>query len=242
MLTTIVLMPVATFLLLGVDKPDTRNREKEYAPLQGTWKLASQARGEAVNRFENPPRWVVKGNRVFYGGEPLAVLTIDAAAAPKVIDLDFVKTKKVYEGIYELDKDTWKICVNVQTDGVKARPQTFSTKGNESWRMLVFERAPAGEDPLEGTEGFVGLVIRLAVENQVMIENVLDDSPAKKAGLKKDDTVLKVGGAEATDLPGVVDMIRRTKPGGSLVLRIQRDGKELDVTVKPGVMPFRLLE
>ncbi len=52
---------------------------------------------------------------------------------------------------------------------------------------------------------------------------------------------LKVGDTDATDLLTTVNAVRRMKVGDELVFHLRRDGKEKDVTVKMGVMPFALL-
>src|SRR5262245_63057715 len=57
--------------------------------LQGTWKLVSvEAEGTANEPLGGgSPRWVVKGDKVFYGGEEIIKLTADGTTTPRVIDL-----------------------------------------------------------------------------------------------------------------------------------------------------------
>jgi uncharacterized protein (TIGR03067 family) len=212
------------------------------AALQGTWKLVSfEANGKPRNLSENPPRWVIKGNKVLYGGAELARLTLDATTTPKCIDLRFVESKRVYEGVYSAAKDTLKVCINRLTEGVKERPLDFATEGKPNRRLLVFQRDKAGNGN-EGLEGFVGIAIRALPDGKgVVITDVAKGSPAEKAGVKKDDIIVKLAGVEATDLPVVIGMVRQAKPGSELSLRIDRGGKEQEIVVKPGVLPFRLL-
>jgi S1-C subfamily serine protease len=66
----------------------------------------------------------------------------------------------------------------------------------------------------------------------------LDKTPAKAAGLLKDDVLLSVGGANVADLLGAINLVRKAKPGDELTLRVRRAGKEIDVKVKPTVVPF----
>ena len=76
----------------------------------------------------------------------------------------------------------------------------------------------------------------------LVVADVLEGAPAKKAGLRKDDVLRKIGDAEATDLRAFIDTVRRTKPGSELVIHIERSGKPQDITVKIGVMPFGYLD
>jgi uncharacterized protein (TIGR03067 family) len=218
---------------------------KALGALQGTWTVVSlETEGKATSFPENPPRWVIKDNKVLYAGKELAVLSIDANTKPRSIDLAFQKPKRVYEGIYSLEDDTLKICVNRETEGVKQRPVGFATEGKPELRLLVFKRdKEAKADPTEGIAGFVGLqIMALQDRKAVRIAGLIEDSPAKKAGVKVDDVLLKVSGQEATDIQTVVGMLRRSRPGSEVTLRVERGGKEQDISVKVGVMPFYLLD
>lgn len=229
---------LAAFLAPAAD-PDAG--KKEVAQLQGGWKLAIfEARGEERDFPEYSFIWFIKGNKIFYGGKELAEFTVDPGTSPKVIDLAFHDPKREHEGIYSLEKDTLRICVNQRTDGGKERPQEFATKDKPDWRLLVFKRDEAAKiDNLESLAGYIGIMIRLDQETkQIIIDEAFEGSPAGKAGLKKGDILLRIGDVDATDLRAVVAMIRRVKPNGELALRYKRDGKEQDVTIKAGVLPF----
>ena len=93
--------------------------------------------------------------------------------------------------------------------------------------------------PPRGLTGYVGIQIRsdLATKD-VVVDAPLKGSPADKAGLKKDDVVLRVGGSAVADLNGTIEAVRKSKPGDKLVVKVRRDGKEVDVTVPVGVFPF----
>jgi uncharacterized protein (TIGR03067 family) len=243
-----MLLRIAMLLLLAAppraaDRPAETKADKRLADLQGTWKLISiETNGEANDLSGNQPRWVIKGDKVLYGGDELAVLTADASATPKLLDVQLLDPKRVFEGIYAIEKDTLRICLNKQAEGVKERPHTFSTKEQENWRLLVFERDRSDADPNDGLIGFVGLALRIDAERQeVIVNEAFGDSPAQKAGLKKDDVVVKVAGGEVTTLRSAVEAVRRSKPRTDLVFHIRRDGKETDITVKVGVLPFSAL-
>ena len=101
-----------------------------------------------------------------------------------------------------------------------------------------------GKGTPDELSGFVGMQIRKPEEGQteITVSGVLPDSPAVKAGLKKDDVLLRVAGEAATDLQSTVARVRRVKPGSDLALRVRRDGKEMDLSVKVGVVPFFFLD
>jgi uncharacterized protein (TIGR03067 family) len=216
---------------------------KGLAVLQGTWKVvSSEAGGQVTEISEGQPRWVIKEDKVYYGGEQLAVLSVEASTTPKCIDLTFLKPKRDYEGVFSVDGEKLKICVNAQTEGIKQRPLKLATKDEPNWRLLVFERVKGkNPDPTEGLSGFVGIMIRLD-GGQVVIAEVFDASPAKKAGLKKNDIILKIDGSDVSDLPATVRTIRQVKPGTKIAFRLKRAGTEKDVSVKAGVLPFMLLD
>ena len=123
---------------------------------------------------------------------------------------------------------------------MKNRPGALSTEGQAGWRLLVFERVKPADGP--ATEaGFVGIALRAAAGGGVLVDATIDRSPAAAAGLKKGDVVLQIGGRDMTDLQGTVDAVRAARPGGKLVVRVRRDAKETDVTVRVGLLPFEVL-
>jgi S1-C subfamily serine protease len=143
-----------------------------------------------------------------------------------------------------VDGDTLKISVNRRDAGVKERPLDFETKDNPGRRLLILKREKAGAD--DGTKdapGFVGMQITLDKDtNKVLVTGLIEGSPAKKSGLKKDDAVLRVGTTDASDLKTTIDAVRLVRPGSDLTLRVERDGKELDIRIRVGVLPFFLFD
>jgi uncharacterized protein (TIGR03067 family) len=223
---------------------DGAKLKKDLVELQGVWRLIGFEvdGGEAFLQEHKQIHWVIKDNKVFYGGEELAKLTLDPDANPKCLDLGLVKSKRVYEGIYTLDKDRLKICVGMMTDGVKERPSKFDNEGIERYRTMLFVRDKPGTE-LEGAAGFVGVQLRADdATKEIQIVDTIMDSPAQKAGFKKDDVLLRVGNDAAADLQQTVNLVRQLKPGSDVVLRVRRAGKEHDITVKVGVAPFLFLD
>lgn len=234
---------VACALFLGGG--NARAEEKPAKPpaeLQGVWKLtALEIKGKELEPVGGgSPRWVIKDNTISYGGEEIAQFTSDPATTPRVLDLKYRDPERTYEGIYTVEKDTLKVCLNKKADGTKDRPSKFATADQDDWVLLVFEREKAAPaKPTEGLTGYVGIAIRAAEDTKTpTVDAPIKGSPAEKGGLKKGDAILKVGTTDATDLETVVKAVRAAKPGDKLEFRVTRDGKEQTVTVTVGVFPF----
>jgi uncharacterized protein (TIGR03067 family) len=230
---------VICLMLLGLmsadDKPGTGQKE-----LQGTWKLVSvESEGMLNDPMGGKPNWVIKGDKVFYGGAELADLKVDPSTSPRIMDFKIRDPEQVFEGIYVVEDGKLKICVNRKADGAKDRPGSFSTKDQSDWLLLVFEKQDAKADPNDGISGFVGVQLAKGEDDEVLVVSPLKDSPADKAGFKKDDVILKVDGVAVTDFKGTVNAVRKAKPGGKIEFQIRRDKKETTITVKVGVLPFQ---
>lgn len=232
---------VLSYAAAGAGNADVK---KALVALQGVWKLeAIETDGAAQELIRRPPRLVIKDNKVLYGGEQLAVLTLDPATSPKTIDFEFTKPRRTYEGIYSLKDDTLKVCINKMTDGVKERPTGFDTKRKADWRMMVFKRMKEpNAAALEHLSGFAGIAIGLNKQKEPIVVNVIDGSPAKKAGLLKDDIILQVGGQAATDLRTTVRLVADFRPGSEVTFRVKRGDKEQEIKVRVGVLPFFYLD
>jgi len=89
-------MPTRTCLLLcfaaaslAHAQPTDDKVKKDLAELQGVWRLVGfEVDGkEAFLQEHKQIRWVIKEDKVFYGGEELAKLTLDPDVDPKGLDL-----------------------------------------------------------------------------------------------------------------------------------------------------------
>ncbi len=206
----------------------------------GGWKLISVEIDGETRPIEEDVRWLIQENQVLYGGEPLATVTSYPTSTPKGIDLAFVEPSALYEGIYALENDELKICLNVRTVGPKERPFEFATKDKSNLRILTFQRLTPANAAAENAKGFIGMA--LAIENEsVVIGMVLEKSPAEKAGLRAGDVVLTIGNDEARDLQTTVDVVRRKSPGSNVVVRVRREGQEKEIAVRVAAFPFALL-
>lgn len=63
------------------------------------------------------------------------------------------------------------------------------------------------------------------------IHDIMDDSPAERAGIKAGDVIIKIDGKKVTDVSDLKTNINRAGIGGQLTLTILRDGKEIEIVV-----------
>lgn len=218
---------------------------KVPAKLDGNWKLVILGfEGREIKLRDNMPHWVIKGDQVRFGGEPFARLIVDNATTPPIIDVCYVNSKRVYEAVYAVEGDQLKICVNQRTQGVKERPLDFATKDHSERRLLIFQRQdPAGGDGSETSPGYVGIQFGVkGKEKTVIIAGFSPNSPAQKAGLKKDDVIAKIGATAPSTLREAFEEIRQLRPGTDLTVRVRRGKTEQDIRVRVGVVPFFFLD
>ena len=162
--------------------------------------------------LEDDVRLVIADDQVLYGGEFLAALRNYPELTPKGLDLTFREPKQEYEGIYVIEKDRLKVCLNTRAEGPKERPSDFTAKDKPNLRVFNFQRLSPDDGP-GPQKGFVGMALGLeGNELEVAIQSVIPNSPAEKAGLKAGDIVLSVGDERAQDLQITVDAVRRTMP------------------------------
>ncbi|SHK15073.1 serine protease Do [Thermocrinis minervae] len=94
--------------------------------------------------------------------------------------------------------------------------------------------------------GYIGVVIQdvtpdiaetIGVKEGAIIAQVAPNSPAQKAGLQIGDVIVAVDGQPVKDVRDLQMRIMRTTPGTEVVLKVIRQGKELQVKVSVGEMP-----
>lgn len=71
------------------------------------------------------------------------------------------------------------------------------------------------------------------IEEGVIVEQVFDDSPAKKAGFKEGDVILEFDGKKISNTRNLVNLVSSTKVGKKAAVVILREGKKekLNVTI-----------
>jgi serine protease Do len=74
---------------------------------------------------------------------------------------------------------------------------------------------------------------KLAAASGVVIEEVSEDSPASKAGLKKGDIVVEFDGERVRSVRQFTRLVQETPAGRRIQTSVMRDGQKVNVTLEP---------
>jgi serine protease Do len=74
---------------------------------------------------------------------------------------------------------------------------------------------------------------KLAAPAGVIVEEVAEDSPASKAGLKKGDIVLEFDGERVRGVRHFTRLVQETPAGRKIQTSVMRDGQKLNLTIEP---------
>jgi serine protease Do len=81
--------------------------------------------------------------------------------------------------------------------------------------------------------------LRIPVSNGAVVQDVTKGSPAERAGIRPYDIVVGFEGAAVENEEALINDISARAPGSVTRLRVLRDGKQLDITVKLSERPSR---
>jgi membrane-associated protease RseP (regulator of RpoE activity) len=130
-------------------------------------------------------------------------------------------------------------------DGTMLRGITKAENlGGPKFRIgLSIEAAEQGD----GGEG-TGATAEGKSVRGLIVERIMDESPASEAGIEQGDVILMINGTEAKDFASLQEAVQQAgKEDRSVKLKLERDGKELTVKIKPvesadvGPMSFDLV-
>jgi chaperonin cofactor prefoldin len=108
-------------------------------------------------------------------------------------------------------------------------PDVEHLKGLHKWSTK--ERSSAAFAGIVTQELSDGLKNYFKVEGGALISEVVEDSPAEKAGLLAGDVILKIGSEKVADQGDVSDVIRDRKPEETVDFHIMREGKSMVIPV-----------
>ncbi len=74
----------------------------------------------------------------------------------------------------------------------------------------------------------------LATENGVLVDDVVDDSPAEEAGIRRGDVIIKFEGNSVDNPEELADAVSDKQPGDKVAVKIMRDGKEKSYDIELG--------
>jgi M6 family metalloprotease-like protein len=77
---------------------------------------------------------------------------------------------------------------------------------------------------------FLGVHLAAGPKGRLLVEEVADDSPAAKAGVRRGDLLLKADGKDTKDEQTLLDLLRVKSPGDKVTLALSRQEKPLEVT------------
>jgi RNA polymerase sigma factor (sigma-70 family) len=134
------------------DRPKDADRDKARAVqdlLQGVWDVtAVETGGKDQGAPEKRTVWEFKGDRVFLTedySEESGTFSVDPVKDPRRLDIlvkPFVGKKENLPCIYQLSKDTLKVCMGVEGD----RPAALTTRAGEKNMLLTLKRRTPDKD------------------------------------------------------------------------------------------------
>jgi len=154
--------------------------------------------------------------------------------------VNFKQSEKLKDVDFNLFWDTWNKIEEKFIDKKKLDPKKMfygAIKGmvasleDPYTFFLTPEENKQSKNDLEGKFEGIGAQLGLK-DNRVIVVAPLKDSPAEKAGVKAGDFINKVDGKETKDwsLTYAVSKIRGPK-GTKVILTLQRDKKEFDISI-----------
>ena len=105
---------------------------------------------------------------------------------------------------------------------------------HDDWDELKSSKTVEPVD--EGKRGYLGINFSSDPKG-VRVTKVGEKTSAEKAGLKPGDIITHFNGKKLFAGGDVRDLIEKTKIGDEIKLKVEREGKTLDMTIKLGVRP-----
>jgi membrane-associated protease RseP (regulator of RpoE activity) len=95
----------------------------------------------------------------------------------------------------------------------------------------------------QSDDGWIGVYLQdldeelrdyLDVRNGVMVNSVVEDSPAMDAGLRDEDVIVKFDGRRVRESSDLVRAVRRKRPGDRVDVEVLRDGERKELRLRIG--------
>ena len=235
-----------------------REQLKDLPPQKRDEILASLAKAlaQATKRSGQDKRVVV--TTVDADGKPLSTegnvvtMTIVQDADPKGTKSGESQTRVTarVEGKEKAQKEktqSGNLNLNLKSmaDGMMLRGITKAENlGGPTFRIGLSIEAADQQDGGEGT----GATAEGKSVRGLIVERIMDESPASEAGIEPGDVILMINGKEADDFASLQEAVQQAgKEDRPVKLKLERDGKELTVKIKPvesadvGPMSFDLV-
>ncbi len=147
-----LVLATASLLAIGVNAADNKAALKgDKEKLQGKWEIMSIAfEDKVIKREDKLGAWkdtfdkdlFVEGERFGAVGYSNAKIKLDDTRDPKQITIQDDDGKLTFRGIYALDGDTLKMCMNGDGNDVR-RPEEFVTKKGTPLILVTLKKRPA---------------------------------------------------------------------------------------------------
>ena len=76
--------------------------------------------------------------------------------------------------------------------------------------------------------------IGLSSDDGALVTGVMDDGPAREAGIKQGDVIVSIDGTPIADVRSLVQLVGRSEVGKGVPITVFRDGEEMTITVVLG--------
>jgi S1-C subfamily serine protease len=80
-------------------------------------------------------------------------------------------------------------------------------------------------------------LVRLPEHDGALVQKVLPESPAEKAGLKRGDLVVAIADQDVRTPSALLQQVERSEVGQPLALKVLRGQRELQLSIRPGALP-----
>ena len=131
---------LATGALLAAEEL-TAEGKQELKTLAGDWRIVLVMQdGKKQEQQPELTKLRVEDEKLLLAGKDvgLRITLLDPTTKPRIVNIEHPETKKKLEGIYELEKDRWRICLNAE--GTAERPGSFETEGKSKFVLVELER------------------------------------------------------------------------------------------------------
>jgi len=80
-------------------------------------------------------------------------------------------------------------------------------------------------------------IVQLPERSGALIQSVIPNSPAEKAGLRRGDLVIAAENISIEEPKTLLDEVEKAQIGKIFILNVVRDNKEIKVNIKPEALP-----
>lgn len=126
--------------------------------------------------------------------------------------------------------------LQMHVSGMEGIQAILTERGMDSEAIAAIEEAVANASSKSNKRFVVGISLDEQTEGVVEVEEVFDDSPAAKAGLKRGDVIVSVNGNDLQQSGKLIEVVQEAGVDSKQVkFTVNRDGEVITVDVQPSV-------